>query len=476
MFTAAKTIGVGTKPSFVAVGDFNGDGRQDFATANNYTDNVSVRLGACVPAGTLQFSAANYDTLEGNAGSHFVTVTVTRMGGPQGAISVHYATADGTATDGSDYQGTSGDLTWADGDSASKTFDVLISGDAMAEQDETINLALSNPTGGAMLGTPATATVSILDDDTPVDVNISDAFVAEPTAGTSTATFTVTLSGAHRAPVTVDYSIIDGTASAASGDYDSFPTQTLTFMPGVNSQTISVTVHADNETENPETFFVNLSNASANANIVDGHGVGTITDPAQAGQLLISEFRFNGSAGALDEFIELQNITNSPLTVAASDGSAGWAVVTSDNTTTPKFVIPAGTVIPAHGHYLGTNVLQGTMKPEAPDGGVGGSGYSLNNYAAPDVIFTTDIPSDAGIALFSTARAASFDAAHRLDAVGFAGVADALYREGAGLLPAGGTPELVELSWVRNLRAVLRHECDGATRRGGAGRLRLQSG
>ena len=93
------------------------------------------------PAGTLQFSSATYSQAEGNSGT------------------------DGTATAGSDYAATSGTLHWADGDTASKIFTVIIYGDTLVEPDEAINLTLSNPTGGATLGTPSTAAMSIVNDD-----------------------------------------------------------------------------------------------------------------------------------------------------------------------------------------------------------------------------------------------------------------------------------------------------------------------
>ena len=106
--------------------------------------------------GTIQFSSATYSDSETNA-THNVTITVTRTGGSNGAVSVHYATSDGSATAGSDYTSTSGDLNWPDGDAAQKTFNVSVTGDTTFESDETINLTLSAPTGGATLGSPNTA-------------------------------------------------------------------------------------------------------------------------------------------------------------------------------------------------------------------------------------------------------------------------------------------------------------------------------
>jgi len=65
-----------------------------------------------------------------------------------------------------------------------------------------------------------------------------------------------------------------------------------------------------------------------------------------------------------DDFVELYNNTDSPLLVTTTDGSKGWAVAASDGVV--RFVVPAGTVIPARGHFLGVNTL----------------GYSLSGYPA----------------------------------------------------------------------------------------------
>jgi hypothetical protein len=114
------------------------------------------------PAGSLQFSAPAF-TIAEDGGS--ATITVTRTGGSDGAVSVDYASSDGTATDGSDYTAASGTLSWADGDSADKSFSLAISDDVVDEADETVNLSLSNPTGSASIGTTATAVLTISDND-----------------------------------------------------------------------------------------------------------------------------------------------------------------------------------------------------------------------------------------------------------------------------------------------------------------------
>lgn len=130
-------------------------------------------------AGTLQFSAANFTINEGGSDAGLVaTFLVTRTGGSDGAVSVDYATSDGTATAGSDYTAKSDTLNWADGDSASKFAQVTITDDNdNNEGDETFNITLSNPTGGASLGTPNPATMTIEDNCGPgahwIDSDIS---------------------------------------------------------------------------------------------------------------------------------------------------------------------------------------------------------------------------------------------------------------------------------------------------------------
>ncbi len=155
--------------------------------------------------------------------------------------------------------------------------------------------------------------------------------------------------------------------------------------------------------------------------------------------LIISEFRLRGPNGSNDEFIEIYNNSDDPHTVASGDGSPGYALVASDGV--KRFVIPNGTVIPARGHYLGVNSV----------------GYSLASYpagpgatATGDKTYTIDIPDNAGIALFKTAKVANFTLANRLDAVGSDMEANTLYKEGPGY-PAL-TPFSIDYSFLRDTR------------------------
>jgi len=125
------------------------------------------------PTGSVQFSATAYS---GSEQSGSVTITVTRAGTDE-AVTVQYATSNGTASAGTDYAATSGTLSWAAGDISAKTFSIPILNDSRYERNETVNLALGGLTGAAALGYPATAVLTILDDDP----KISD---FTPTSGT----------------------------------------------------------------------------------------------------------------------------------------------------------------------------------------------------------------------------------------------------------------------------------------------------
>src|SRR5262249_109614 len=132
--------------------------------------------------GVLRFSAANYSVNE-NGGS--VTLTITRTGGSTGTGSVTFGTRNGTATGGQDYAVNFGTLTFAQGET-SKTVRGRLLGGTLVEGNETFQVVLSNPTGGATLGSPSTAIVTIIDNDgrpaAPLAANLVTELAALETA------------------------------------------------------------------------------------------------------------------------------------------------------------------------------------------------------------------------------------------------------------------------------------------------------
>jgi hypothetical protein len=115
--------------------------------------------GALQAASTIQFTATNYTVAE-DAGA--VTLTVQRLDDTSTVVSVDYASTNGTATAGQDCTETKGTLAFAAGEKV-KLFTVPILNDSLKEPSETFRITLSNPTGGGVLGSTETATITILE-------------------------------------------------------------------------------------------------------------------------------------------------------------------------------------------------------------------------------------------------------------------------------------------------------------------------
>jgi len=112
-------------------------------------------------ANAFQFnSATSYVSESGGS----ALITVTRLGDTSAPAAIDYATSDGTASSPGDYLATSGTLHFNAGETF-KTFSVSLVDDLYVEGSETVKLSLSNPSGGALLGSPNTSTLTIVDND-----------------------------------------------------------------------------------------------------------------------------------------------------------------------------------------------------------------------------------------------------------------------------------------------------------------------
>jgi hypothetical protein len=257
----------------LAAGDFNGDTWLDAATANLNGNNASILINdhSWPTPPPPSVSINDVTVTEGNTGTVDATFTVSLSFAHDVDVSVHYTTANGTATAGSDYSAASGDVIIPAGQS-SRTLTVAVTGDRLAEPTETFAVNLSAPVNATIGDGQGTGT--ILDDEPLISIN--DVTVTEGNTGSVNATFTVTLSAASDVAVTVHYATANGTAIAGS-DYQA-KNGTLTFAPGVKTMTISIVVYGDKVKEADETFFVNLSGASSNSLISVAQGIGTILD------------------------------------------------------------------------------------------------------------------------------------------------------------------------------------------------------
>lgn len=117
---------------------------------------------AAAQAGSFAFGTDSYTVAENAV---VASLSVVRAGGTEGAVSVQLTTASGSAQAGADFESTSQILTWMDGDDQPQMVTVPIVADSVAEASETFTITLSEPLGGATLGSPSTTTVTITDDD-----------------------------------------------------------------------------------------------------------------------------------------------------------------------------------------------------------------------------------------------------------------------------------------------------------------------
>ena len=141
----------------------------DFASTVGDAEITSIeimRTGDVPPpvmGGSLAFSAPTFTVNED--GTFLSAVTVTRTGGNSGAVSAIVTPSNGTASAPGDYNNAPVTINFADGDTAAKTVTIPIVNDTLQERVEGINLTLATVTGGAVLGSQATATLSIVDND-----------------------------------------------------------------------------------------------------------------------------------------------------------------------------------------------------------------------------------------------------------------------------------------------------------------------
>ena len=186
-----------------------------------------------------------------------------------------------------------------------------------------------------------------------VNISVGDATVTEGDSGTTTASFTVSLSApADAGGVTFDISTQNDSATTADNDYIAKSLTGQNIPEGSTTYTFDVLVNGDVNFEPNETFFVNVTNVTG-ATLLDGQGVGTINNddcPAAPGDVVISQvYGGGGNAGApfQSDFIELFNRGVTPVNLS------GWSVQyqSAAGTGTWQVTPLTGTIAPG-GYYL----------------------------------------------------------------------------------------------------------------------------
>ena len=235
-------------------------------------------------ATTFRFNPGTYTVDEG-LGAVVLTVEALRIGDPNDVISVDFVTSNGTAMEGSNYTRTSGRLTFGPNVN-SQTITVPIIDNNATEGTTSFMVSLSNPLGpcdpqpcsNVRLGTPSVATVSIIDNDATTFQFASGNYTATNASGVATATVNLSRIGDPNTTYSVSYATSDLTA-VAGRDYQSI-TGTLTFAPGVISQTINVPLISQPVGSPTREFEIGLSDPTNGAFLGTlSSTVVTITNP-----------------------------------------------------------------------------------------------------------------------------------------------------------------------------------------------------
>jgi hypothetical protein len=319
-------------------------------------DDGTPTLRFAVPTVTVDESASD------------ATVTVNLVGATAVTTTVNYATSNGSATAGSDYTAQSGTLTFAPSLSGSATasFKVPILNDGLDEDDETINLTLSNPTGGVVIGDPTSATIKIGDNDNAPLVQFKSAnFSVAENISTGNAPVTITLNVVSGRPITVSFNASAGTATIGS-DFTAVG-DVVTLAPGEKSKTILVPIVNDNINEGNETINLALNTATnatlgalktSTLTIVDDDAASSISSV----QWSSATFNTGEADGTATLTMQLSAPANAPVTVA-------YAVSGDTASAGADFTVTDGVVTFAPGESSKTvviTVLEDTLN-EAPE-------------------------------------------------------------------------------------------------------------
>lgn len=216
--------------------------------------------------GVLTFSATAYEMSE-NGGS--VSVTALRKGTVTKAVSVNYATTDGTARSGVDYTAASGVLNFAENETA-KTFTVPLIDRAGIQGNRNVTLKLLTPAAGAVIGNPTSVTLTIADDDIATFGAGNFKFSSssyEAGEGDGEVTITVSRVSGTVGEASVQYATSDGTAR--SGEDYTATSGTLTFLPGESKKTFAIPLLKDTPSDPDEKVGLSLTSPTGGATLVE---------------------------------------------------------------------------------------------------------------------------------------------------------------------------------------------------------------
>ena len=317
------------------------DGGSDYTVGNPSRHTLTITNDDKPPEAEATFAAASSTADEG-AGPHNIRINLSPL--PTSEITIGYRVG-GSATAGSDYT-TLGSVTVL-ADTGSVTIPVTIADDKEVESSETVVLTLTGGTGYTV-GSASGHTLTITDNDTPSPTPVTPPSPITPPATTPAAvaatvaisdasaeeggpvTFTVRSEPAASAPMTLSWTVADGSAVAGQ-DYAGSPGGTVTISAGAGSATIEVATTDDRIDENDETFTIALSDdlPAGVSFAVDGStATGTIHDDDTAGIALSEQaIWIPGTGGSVHYAVRLESEPEAPVKIMVTSDSPGVATV-----------------------------------------------------------------------------------------------------------------------------------------------------
>jgi hypothetical protein len=331
--------------SFALVDDIRPEGNetvviglsgQNGATLGTASHTYTIADNDPLPVPTVSFVTTGSSVQETEAAPQVLLVALSTAS--TSPVSVNYSVTGGTATSPSDFSLPAGTLTFAAGEVA-KYVPISIVADGVAESNETVVVALSNPVG-ASVGSNGQHTLTIEGVAATVTVTVSDSTAGEPN---STGSFTLTRAGSTTGPLSVSVSL---SGSAVNGvDYQSIPS-VVNFAAAQSSVVVTVVPLNDTLPEGNETVILTVNAAAT-------YSVGT---PA-AGSLTLADDDQNAAPSftkglnvTVPEDVSAQTFVNWATAISAGPGEGGQSVtftVSNDNPTlftAAPAVSPTGTL------------------------------------------------------------------------------------------------------------------------------------
>jgi uncharacterized delta-60 repeat protein len=253
--------------------------------------------------GYVTLGATNYS---GTISSGHLDFVVKRTSGSKGAVTVQYATSNGTATNGVDYSGATNTLSWVDGDVSPRTISIPLINNQIVGANKQFFAKLSNPTLNgvptpSMFGFYTNATLTISNDNSYGTLQLAaSSYIVNETAGYATITVVRTLGAGGTASV----NFATTNASAVNGSNYRATNGTLTFVPGQLSASFNVPILNDG-IQNPSPFYFNVNLSSAtNA---------TLGSPGSAQVQILDAQSYNRPPGSPDVAFDATTAMNGDI-------------------------------------------------------------------------------------------------------------------------------------------------------------------